>query len=206
MAMTVFGFIIPIIIISTSYTIIVKVVEKHNNNLNKCLRGIHMLPTLYECNEMSSNSIKLNKHQVEPLMPPLKIEHDSILKMKKQEASVIREKKRHFSQNKLLLIAEQMEINKLIKNRLILKKDIKLTKFTFLIIISFCVSWFPYTLLAIIGQFVQHRETIVTPYTAYMATVFAKCSTVFNPMLYLLLKKKCIFKFWYVCLGLAYKN
>lgn len=65
-----------------------------------------------------------------------------------------------------------------------LASELKVTKNTILIIIVFCASWFPYALISIIAQFSENRENIVTPHTTYLPTLLAKASSTLNPIVY----------------------
>jgi hypothetical protein len=207
MIMTVFGFIIPVIIITISYSMITKSIQKHYNSLNMRILDTNIITSL-ETNDEECLSLNLrtyNKYSSNnsSSVPPLSLKNDwhmqvnestnfcikkdavNITLIERKQAKVNRKSSKH------TLKKDQWKSEDLKRRKLFFKKEIQVTKFTILIIISFCASWLPYTILAVIGQFSPNRETIVTPYTAYGATLFAKCSTLFNPILYLILKQRC---------------
>lgn len=70
------------------------------------------------------------------------------------------------------------------------KSELKVTKNSILIIAAFCISWLPYAIISLIAQFSTQREMFVTPQTTYIATLFAKSSVTFNPIIYALTNRK----------------
>lgn len=65
---------------------------------------------------------------------------------------------------------------------------VKTAKVSLVIISIFCISWTPYAIVAIIGNFGD--ASVVTPLVSTIPGVFAKLSTVLNPMIYALLHPK----------------
>ena len=68
----------------------------------------------------------------------------------------------------------------------IIKRELKLIKYIFFLVFFYCIAWTPYALLCLIGQFSTDIENLVTPYTTVWSGLFAKLSTIFNPILYTL--------------------
>jgi hypothetical protein len=199
MIMTVFGFIIPVIIITISYSMITKSIQKHYNSLNMDASKMEMTELKYEQflnNENGQSSNTKNKLELNLKVASVKLKKDIYSEQKedKKEENILMINTSVLCE---LSSLNELKANNLMKKKLFFKKEIQVTKFTILIIISFCASWLPYTILAVIGQFSPNRETLVTPYTAYGATLFAKSSTLFNPILYLILKQRCKLKFYF---------
>lgn len=65
---------------------------------------------------------------------------------------------------------------------------VKTAKISLVIISIFCLSWTPYAVIAIIGNFGD--ASVITPLASTIPGVFAKLSTVLNPMIYALLHPK----------------
>lgn len=65
---------------------------------------------------------------------------------------------------------------------------VKTAKISLVIISIFCLSWTPYAVVAIIGNFGD--ASVITPLASTIPGVFAKLSTVLNPMIYALLHPK----------------
>jgi hypothetical protein len=49
-------------------------------------------------------------------------------------------------------------------------------------VVLFLVSWTPYSILSLIGQFGD--ASLVTPWSATLSALFAKASVVYNPIIY----------------------
>ena len=60
-----------------------------------------------------------------------------------------------------------------------------LTKKTILIMSGFCLAWLPYGIFTLVAQFSNEREKYITPKTAVLPLLLAKCSSIVNPMIYL---------------------
>ena len=66
----------------------------------------------------------------------------------------------------------------------LIKRELKLIKYIFFVLLFYIVAWSPYAMLTIIAQFSTDIENYVTPFTTILTAVFAKTSTVLNPVLY----------------------
>jgi hypothetical protein len=55
----------------------------------------------------------------------------------------------------------------------------------------FTIAWFPYVIVVLIGQYSSNVEFYLNPYTTSLPGVFAKISSVYNPILYTLSNKEC---------------
>lgn len=68
------------------------------------------------------------------------------------------------------------------------KSQLKVTKNIIIYIIVFVMSWGPYALIALLGQFLSYdiRPLYINKYTTYIPSVFAKTSVFTNPLIYVL--------------------
>lgn len=66
-----------------------------------------------------------------------------------------------------------------------IKYESKTARVSLIVIIIFCVSWAPYAIVALIGEFGD--SSVVTRLTAGVPCLIAKLSTVINPLIYALL-------------------
>ncbi|XP_035205617.1 rhodopsin, GQ-coupled-like, partial [Stegodyphus dumicola] len=62
------------------------------------------------------------------------------------------------------------------------RNDYKAAEMIMFVIAMFLLSWTPYSLVAIIGQFGNTR--ILTPWVSVLPSLFAKMSTIYNPAIY----------------------
>ncbi|XP_013407359.1 rhodopsin, GQ-coupled-like [Lingula anatina] len=63
-----------------------------------------------------------------------------------------------------------------------LKSEVKVVKMTMVILLLFCLSWIPYSVVALIGTFGD--ATQISPLTAGIPVIFAKSSAMYNPVIY----------------------
>jgi hypothetical protein len=73
-----------------------------------------------------------------------------------------------------------------------MRREVQLIKTILLIILMFCVSWLPYAFISMCGQFVGVYDLtkILTPTTAFLASIFAKTSSIYNPILYTFMNRQ----------------
>ena len=69
------------------------------------------------------------------------------------------------------------------------KKEIKLIKMVSLIILMFVVAWTPYAVVTLAAQLCTNIETYINPYTTSLPALFAKTSSIYNPLIYTLNNK-----------------
>ena len=62
------------------------------------------------------------------------------------------------------------------------RTELRIARTVILTVIFFCVSWLPYSAVALIGQFGD--LTLVTPVTSAIPGIMAKMSTMYNPVIY----------------------
>ncbi|XP_052070135.1 rhodopsin, GQ-coupled-like [Mytilus californianus] len=69
-----------------------------------------------------------------------------------------------------------------------LKVEWRATKAAMILVVVFCISWTPYAIIALIGQFSD--TSFITPLSSAFPGLFAKMSSLFNPIIYTLLHSK----------------
>lgn len=75
-------------------------------------------------------------------------------------------------------------------NQRIINKQVKLLKAIIVIILMFCIAWFPYAIVTLLAQFGTNIQRYITPYTTAIPSLFAKLSSVYNPLIFILTNKK----------------
>jgi hypothetical protein len=73
----------------------------------------------------------------------------------------------------------------------IINQEYKLTKTIWICVLFFCISWVPYTVITLIAQFGYNIENYVTSYTTSIPALFAKTSSVYNPLIFIYKNKEC---------------
>lgn len=73
----------------------------------------------------------------------------------------------------------------------VIRREIQATKTVLIFVGVFCISWLPYAVIVLFAHFGTDIEEHVTPLTASLPALFAKTSTVFNPLIYTLTNPEC---------------
>lgn len=81
--------------------------------------------------------------------------------------------------------------NYLKKKNYLIKREIKVAKTILICVGFFCLSWFPYAIMVLVAQFGNDIENYITPLSASLPALFAKTSTIINPIVYTLTNKNC---------------
>jgi hypothetical protein len=97
---------------------------------------------------------------------------------------------RNISSNVSKKNPQKLLLNNGINKIFLLSAEVKIIKTSIIIVVSFCLSWLPYSLVALISQFSENPENFVTPLSLWLATIFAKGSAVHNPLIYIFLSKR----------------
>ena len=90
------------------------------------------------------------------------------------------------------------KINKAISNgkkisrssSICLKREVKLIKMVALIVIMFIIAWLPYAIVALLAQFGSNIERYINPFTTSLPALFAKTSSIYNPLIYTISNKE----------------
>lgn len=75
-----------------------------------------------------------------------------------------------------------------------LKKEMRVARMIALIVLAFVLAWLPYALVTLFAQFgpLEQLDRYITPYTTSLPALFAKLSSVYNPVLYTLTNSDCL--------------
>ncbi len=90
------------------------------------------------------------------------------------------------------LLSHNSNLNKIKKtnttnNKHFLHREIKAVRYSILVIVLFCLAWLPYALMTITAQLVTHnRHEFINPYTTSLPALFAKLSSICDPLVYTL--------------------
>ena len=99
----------------------------------------------------------------------------------------VRKQRREFARMTRIFGEEQIQFR--VQNQKTgMKKELKTAKVSLIIILVFCISWFPYATIALIGVFGD--QTLVTRLGSGIPCLCAKFSTIINPLMYALLHPK----------------
>lgn len=71
------------------------------------------------------------------------------------------------------------------------KREFLVTKAVITFIAVFLLSWMPYIMIVIVAQIGIDIENYVTPFTVSLPCLFAKSSTILNPLIYTLINPEC---------------
>ena len=69
------------------------------------------------------------------------------------------------------------------------KREMKLIKMVCLLILMYLVAWTPYAVVTLAAQLGSNIENYINPYTTSLPALFAKTSSVYNPLIYTLSNK-----------------
>jgi hypothetical protein len=70
------------------------------------------------------------------------------------------------------------------------KREVKLIKMVALIVIMFIIAWLPYAIVALVAQFGSNIERYINPFTTTLPALFAKTSSIYNPLIYTISNKE----------------
>jgi hypothetical protein len=87
-------------------------------------------------------------------------------------------------EQKMNKMAAKMKVDDLNKNKEKTKAEVKIAKIAIMIVCLYILSWCPYALVALIGQF--GNADLVTPYLSMLPVMLAKASAMHNPLVYAL--------------------
>ena len=75
--------------------------------------------------------------------------------------------------------------------RMLFRRELRATKTVILCISLFGITWLPYVILILFCQFENEFERFINPVTLTLPSLFAKTSTIFNPLIYTLVNPEC---------------
>lgn len=172
------GFLVPLLIITVFY-ILLWTFLRNNSMFNS-----------YQLRYKQSNkySVELSTHYLTKNSTQYSKSSIDLYKLKKKASNDLEFVKS--SDSVVNIIGNNKETK--CHNSLV-KREIKVAKTIILIVAMFCIAWLPYAVVALLSQFlsVNLRLDFVTPYTTSLPAIFAKTSSIYNPILYTLTNKEC---------------
>jgi r-opsin len=114
--------------------------------------------------------------------------HTSVLRTNIHYSSLLRSAKIESRQNNTNSESDlnasnnsrQQPVSKIIRQM----TEIKILRSSLTMILVFCIAWLPFAVLVIFAQFTPNRSAYLTPKTSIFPTLFAKLSSVLNPIVY----------------------
>jgi hypothetical protein len=81
----------------------------------------------------------------------------------------------------------------------IINRESRVLKTILVNVSMFSLAWIPYAIVVLLAQYSSNVEYFLNPYTTSLPGVFAKISSVYNPVLYTLSNRECrlYFKSWF---------
>lgn len=89
--------------------------------------------------------------------------------------------------NRLSVVASMLR--KQLNMKKAIRKEIKILKTILTIVCMFCVAWLPYAVVTLTAQFANNIEFYITPYSTSLPAFFAKLSSIYNPIVFILTSK-----------------
>ena len=83
---------------------------------------------------------------------------------------------------------DEIALRRIRKNRKYEKNELKTARAGIILITVFCMSWLPYSIVSLIALYGD--SSLITPLAVAIPALFAKLSTVLNPVLYALIHKR----------------
>ena len=172
------GFLLPFILLLVFYLLLLKSVKTKSQTFSKLL-GTHENNSSY-CSTTSMNTTAKT----------CRIERRNALKMT-SVLSKISENIRRRNITFIDTLIVKMNFNRSDNGNNMVKREHQVTKSVILCISLFCISWLPYIMIIVFAQFANNIENYITPLTASLPALFAKSSTIFNPLIYTLINPEC---------------
>lgn len=170
MALFIGGFLVPLLIFTLFYVLTYKALKSKGNFFRKDTQNNDILMKI---------SLK-NLDNDDPLMK---------IQLKDKDESQIKSIKRNQS------TMSRSNMNLSIRNR-----EFKLIKIIRLNCFFFCVAWLPYGFITLYAQFGSNNEIYITPLTTSIPALFAKLSSIYNPIIYVMTSDDCkkyiLMKIW----------
>ncbi|CAF1024962.1 unnamed protein product [Brachionus calyciflorus] len=179
------GFIIPFVIIVFCYCLILSILKLKNGILQYNFSSNNLMK-----HDVRMSSLFLPNDNLRYMSNASLNENSKFIVNKLDKYSYQTECREIFEVNKKIC-KTYPKINLMKKNNYFLKREIQVSKTILMSVGFFCMSWFPYAIVLLVAQFGSNRESFITPLSASLPALFAKFSTVANPIVYTLHHKEC---------------
>lgn len=171
------GFLAPLILIVVFYSLIVRLIHLKSRSLQSALR--------IECKHQTFSLLSQHKrYQGKPILHRLDSSDRSVIEIERQTTN------ESFDLDINAIIRSQKRRRNGLTNVLV-KRERQVTKTVVACVGFFCLSWFPYAIIVLIAQIGIDVDRYVTPLTATLPALFAKTSTIFNPLIYTVINSDC---------------
>ncbi len=160
--MFVFGFFIPLLIISVFYTAMFIKLRKNSHFLSYNVRYSHKSETTIDENTFTNRT---------------------------EDFHIKNKITKKFHKRQCLTVGFRIR-DKI--NCLLIQREIRLVKMIFIMVLAFCFAWLPYSFISLYAQFGYNITIFVTPKSATMSVFLAKSSSFYNPIIYTLTNKNCV--------------
>jgi hypothetical protein len=193
MLMFVFGFFIPLLLIILFYILTKKEMNKRSSKICNKLTGSvnnhsksHYKSILQAANSQQS----CNKAERDlSTVPRCSNTHPSRSKKNSTKSNPISERlesralSRHGTFNSVM--SQRKNFNS------ILNREQKAMRAIVMNVTMFIIAWVPYVIMVLCAQFGSNISLFLNPYTASLPAVFAKISSIYNPVIYTLSNREC---------------
>ena len=171
--MVLFGFLIPLGLITLFYVLIKRQIRAINRNL---------------CRQLNE-SLALTRYSSFRYQSKFKTPRDSIQLNRDSEMS------NFFSF--FLINKSNPQISKTTRHTksnlsTIIRRENRVLKTIVMNVACFLIAWLPYTIVVLLAQYSDYTMAYITPYTASSPAIFSKISSFYNPILYTLSNKECL--------------
>jgi len=209
--MVTLGYLLPLLVIFTSYVkiyslvraqklILVDTLPNANDKMRpNSLSEIPLNSVMFK-NESQANNKKSRHTNNHSMMIETSfiannkndksVNTTTILDSRHDQINLFRCSKR-FSQRRDALKSAKDIINLPRVKDILLEREIRVAKMILVKILLFCFSWSPYVLVIALAQFTENAAAYVTPVTTIIPSIFAKSSIIFNALVYTLSQKEC---------------
>jgi hypothetical protein len=168
------GFFIPFAFIVIFCILIVRLIRSKRRSLELALR--------IECKITSCSLLDVDKDQLLVKTKPLQ---------KADLERTVIEVERHTGVGSFDLVYKTQQRKRNGLTNVLIKRERQVTKMVVACVAFFCLSWFPYAIVVIIGQIGVDVERYVTPIAATLPALFAKTSVISNPLFYTIVNPDC---------------
>lgn len=207
------GFVIPIIMILIHYLLLFKIIKKRYVTFNKRLSMSYtslndkcriliendtlMLSSSFSTSSSQSSKLFYQKKNQNQLSkgPSLNVKLNNpatvLVNTTTNNNNITTSRRTLENLNRLnqpqrtARTSQDMLNNKIILKSMV-KSEIKIAKFIFMVLIFFCLAWVPYATFIMLAQYGHNIYNYITPYTTSLPAMLAKMSAIINPLLYTL--------------------
>lgn len=166
------GFVIPFVLLVSFYTLALKTLKTKV----EYFKSVSNIETLVNSTSTTTSSPTIRRRNAIKIAPELSAISANLMPTSRAFINILMLKK---SPNKVKI---HMKFR---------KREFLVTKAVITFIAIFLLSWIPYIMIVIVAQIGINIENYVTPFTVSLPCLFAKSSTILNPLIYTLINPEC---------------